>query len=73
MIVNFFLKEDTIIGESVSITVMKVNSRGRNQVMNAIDIDKMPDSDRKIVNSAIALLEKYSQEEKGAIQIRYNL
>ena len=73
MIVNFFLKEDTIIGESVSITVMKVNNRGRNQVMNAIDIDKMPDSDRKIVNSAIALLEKYSQEEKGAIQIRYNL
>lgn len=73
MIVNFFLKEDTIIGESVSITVMKVNSRGRNQVMNAIDIDKMSDSDRKIVHSAIALLEKYSQEEKGAIQIRYNL
>jgi predicted RNA-binding protein Jag len=73
MIVNFFLKEDTEIEQSVSITVMRVNKRGRNQVMNAIDLDKMPDADRKIIHSAIALLEKYSQEEKGAVQIRYNL
>lgn len=73
MIINFFLKEDTAIDESVSITVMRMNKRGRNQVMNAIDLDKMPDADQKIIKSAIALLEKYSQEEKGAIQLRYNL
>ena len=73
MNVNFFLKEDIIIQESVSITVMRSNDRGRNQVINTIPIDKMSKSEQKIIETAIGLLEKYSQEQQGAIQIRYNL
>lgn len=73
MIVNFFLKEDTTIDESVSITVSRKNGRGRNQVINTIPIDEMLESDRKIIQAAIGLLEKYSQEQQGGIQIRYNL
>lgn len=73
MIVNFFLKEDSTIDESVSISVSRKNDRGRNQVINTIPVDEMSESDRKIIESAIGLLEKYSQEQQGGIQIRYNL
>ena len=73
MTINFFLKEDTTIQESVSITVMRSNEKGRNQIINTVPIDKMSKSDQKIIETAIGLLEKYSQEQQGAIQIKYNL
>ena len=73
MIINLYLKEDVLIGESVTLTVMRKSNRGRSHVMNSIPLEKMPNADRRIIQSAIALIEKYSMDETGAIELKYNL
>ncbi len=75
MIVNLYLKEESSVTteDSITISVMRRRSDKRIQMVNAIHWDKLSDSDQLLINSAVALLEKYSNQESGATNINYNL
>ena len=74
MMVHFFMKEESSVQEdSITISVMRKRTDKRSQVMNAIPMEKMSHSDRQVINAALALLERYSNEQSGAIEVNYSL
>jgi precorrin-3B methylase len=72
MTVTFYLKENTEIEESLTVTIVRKN-KSRSQSVNVKKLDDLTATEQQTMRALIAIVEKYRAPSEGAQDMKYGL